>query len=861
MAKRCQEKDCPLWKGGIEVKYEGPKDAKVVVCGESPGRMETLEGRPFVGDAGMKLRHWCLEAELPYRKLFVMNAARCMINKKELTTKQVTMILKCCRNNVERVLKALRPKAIIVLGDFALRQIMKKSGITKSRGNWYYSNEFDCWVLPTFHPAFILRGNDGMEPWCIKDIRLVREFVASNYQHSEVEDDIDYQEVQSLAGLIPADGAVRAYIDSETQTNNFMSSDWVLLSYSISFTKGVSYHVQLHEECALQDADFTVKAMRRPDPAKKKKELVDVGVKRSNNFRRKMLELKAVLESNRLKKYIMTNYELHAFREGFIRAGMTPPRIGPVVMELQSAANVLNEVLYNMSSLSDLQQAFTDYKDDYKRKFNMEYDKTDMLAVPRKDMVHYACADADVTGRVGSELRKQFAKQSNERLLNYYIKFTIPTIQKTITALETYGAYIDMPAFPGVRDKIESDAKEAANRALRIVPKTVKKKHNGDWRLTRREFLQDILFSKKGFNLKPIKKAPSGEGYSTDKETRMLLLEQEGISAAAGDFINEYNEWAELSYTLSHSLKGFEKWVQNDGRIHSQFNLVRARTGRVSSASPNMMNNPKRSKLAPSIRRLIAAAPGYVLLAADEEQSELRWMAELSRDPAMREVFARGEDIHTATAKLLTQRPWNELTEEERKTARRNAKPVNFGLLYKMTVEGFQRYAKKEYGITLSLQEADAYVKAFFNKYRRISNYHENTINFCRKHLFVESPLGRRRRFPEINSPDKWVRLKAERDAVNHPIQSPSSDVVLMACNEIIDLDIDPQKFRPIMFIHDELVFELKEDEDIRCYAKLLKDAMENPQLERDFNYKMEVPLASSVKVGKNLADMEEIKF
>jgi len=847
----------------VEVRYEGPVTAKVVVCGESPGRQEIYFGRPFRGDAGDRLRQWCVQAELPYQKMFVMNAARCMINKGDLTTKEITTILKCCRPNVVKALNAIKPKVILVLGDFAQRQILKRSGITKARGNWYYSNEFECWIMPTFHPAYILRGNDGVEPWCINDLRLVHDFVLNDYQPPSTEEDVEYREVQSLAGLIPTDEKViRLYIDSETQTNKWLSPDWALLSFSVSFTKGVAYHVQLHEECALQDADFTVKAMRRTDPKKKKKELVDVGVKRSNNFHRKMLELKAILESERLKKYLMTNYEFHAFREGFRRAGMEPPKIRPVVMELQSAANVLDEVLYNLSSLDDLKKAFTDYKDDYKRKFNIDFDKGDMLAVPRDRLVHYACADADVTGQVGMSIRKQLAKPQHERLLNYYLKFSVPTIQKTLTALEMHGAYIDMQEYPNVRGKIAKDAEVSAKKALKHITKSLKKKHKGDLRLTRSDLVQDILFDKRrGFGLKPIKKTPGGEGWSTDKEVRMLLLEQEGISDDAVDFIVQYNEWAELSYALSHSLKGFEKWLQPDGRIHSRFNVVRARTGRVASSDPNMMNNPKRSKLAPSIRRLIAAAPGFVLMAADEEQSELRWMAELSRDPAMRAVFARGEDIHTATAKLLTRKAWTELTPDEQKIARRNAKPVNFGLLYLMTVEGFKRYAKKEYGIDLTIEEAAQYVDAFFKRYQKIRAYHAYQINFCRENLYVESPLGRRRRFPEINSPDKMIRLKAERDAVNHPIQSPSSDVVLMACNEMLDMDFDPNVCRPVMFIHDELVWEVREDADVRHYAKVLKHSMENPPLKRDFGYTMTVPLAASVKVGKNLADMEELKL
>lgn len=276
------------------------------------------------------------------------------------------------------------------------------------------------------------------------------------------------------------------------------------------------------------------------------------------------------------------------------------------------------------------------------------------------------------------------------------------------------------------------------------------------------------------------------------------------------------------------------------------------------SSDPNLMNIPKRGPSARIVRSLIAAKPGYILMAADESQSELRWLAHQSNDPAMIKVFRSGEDIHTATGKILSGAKWDTMDKAAQKKARQNAKPVNFGLVFGMSAKGFVQYAKQEYGLVLTIDQAESWMAKFFSNYKRIKTFHRDTIDFCRRHGYVISPLGRKRRLPEINSNDPYIRGEAERQAINHPVQSPSSDVVLMAANEIRKQGHDPKIFRPILFIHDELVFEVKVDVDLNYYAGIIKKALEHPPIERDFGVKLSVPLLSDVTTGPNLADMKD---
>jgi DNA polymerase-1 len=159
----------------------------------------------------------------------------------------------------------------------------------------------------------------------------------------------------------------------------------------------------------------------------------------------------------------------------------------------------------------------------------------------------------------------------------------------------------------------------------------------------------------------------------------------------------------------------------------------------------------------------------------------------------------------------------------------------------------------------MEVDEAQHYIDLWFGEYPELRVYHEKTIEFGRKHGYVESPLGRRRRLPELVAKDRYVRAEAERMAVNHPIQNPSSDVVVIAKNEMTRDEVFDDDFYVVMFIHDELVFEVKDDSKVEERAKVIKHYMENPPLKRDFDLTMRVPLLSSVKSGFSMTSLEKL--
>jgi DNA polymerase-1 len=275
-----------------------------------------------------------------------------------------------------------------------------------------------------------------------------------------------------------------------------------------------------------------------------------------------------------------------------------------------------------------------------------------------------------------------------------------------------------------------------------------------------------------------------------------------------------------------------------------------------------MQNNPKRSSESKKIRRLLVPEPGWSFLAVDIAQSELRWIAHIANERNMIKIFSQGIDIHSYTAERISGKKLSLMEPEERKTARFHSKALNFGAIYLISAWGFQRHAKKDYGIELSEEGAQEWLDMFLlEMFPGLPLYHRKYLEFCREHEYVESPFGRRRHLPNINSRNNRLRKEAERQSVNAPVQSASSDVVLLCAAELLRGNyLDKNECRVIAFVHDELIFEVRnKDGLIDKYYQRIKSVIEDPPTQR-FGFTMRVPLVCDGKVGyENLADMTDI--
>ncbi|MBV9574091.1 MAG: DNA polymerase I, partial [Acidobacteriales bacterium] len=276
------------------------------------------------------------------------------------------------------------------------------------------------------------------------------------------------------------------------------------------------------------------------------------------------------------------------------------------------------------------------------------------------------------------------------------------------------------------------------------------------------------------------------------------------------------------------------------GRLHTTFAQTGTATGRLASANPNLQNIPIRTELGREIRAAFTAAPGYLLLAADYSQIELRLLAHFSNDTLLVDAYRRGDDIHTITASQVFGVPPLMVTPDHR----RRAKVVNFGIVYGLSAFGLSQ----KLGIEPS--EAKQFINAYFEKYSGVRNFIDQTLEEARREQRVKTLFGRVRPMPDINSKNANQRGFAERTAVNTPLQGTAADLIKIAMIRI-DQEFRQRKLKSIMTlqVHDELVFEVPEDE-VDLVRTLVRDQMQNV-------HPLAVPLLVEIGVGKNWRDLE----
>jgi DNA polymerase-1 len=338
--------------------------------------------------------------------------------------------------------------------------------------------------------------------------------------------------------------------------------------------------------------------------------------------------------------------------------------------------------------------------------------------------------------------------------------------------------------------------------------------------------LGELLFQE--LKLPVLKKTASG-APSTDEEVLAKLAEDYPLPR----IVLQWRGLAKLKSTYTDKLPKMIHPVT--GRVHTSYNQAVAVTGRLASTDPNLQNIPIRTAEGRRIREAFIAPSGFRILSADYSQIELRIMAHISADPGLLSAFARGEDVHRATAAEVFAVPVSEVTSEQR----RYAKVINFGLIYGMSAFGLAS------NLGIDRQQAKHYIDRYFARYPGVLQYMERTRQEAREMGYVQTVFGRRLWLAEIQSPNGPRRQAAERAAINAPMQGTAADLIKMAMISV-DAQLQQKAMRSqmIMQVHDELVFEVADDE-IEALTKLVRDAMLNVA-------QLAVPLEVDIGVGEN---------
>ena len=432
------------------------------------------------------------------------------------------------------------------------------------------------------------------------------------------------------------------------------------------------------------------------------------------------------------------------------------------------------------------------------------------------DAVQYAAEDADVTLQLYNHLTALLEKEKS--LHSIYQDIEIPAMNALIK-IERNGVLIDHKILQNQSHVIGEKLIKLEDKAHELAGQP--------FNLSSPKQLQEILFEKLG--IKPLKKTPTGTPSTSED-----VLSELSANYPLPKLILEYRGLAKLKSTYTDKLPKMINEIT--GRVHTSYNQAVAITGRLASSDPNLQNIPIRTEDGRKVREAFIAPQGYKILSADYSQIELRIMAHLSKDQRLIEAFKNNEDIHKITAAEIFNCDLSSVSSEQR----RYAKVINFGLIYGMSAFGLAK------NLNIERVAAQNYIERYFSRYPSVRNYMEEAKQFAKNNGYVETYFGRRLWVPEINGSNGIRRAAAERAAINGPMQGTAADLIKMAMNAV-DNWIKQSKAitgKMIMQVHDELVFEVPEDE-VDLFKENIKDLMENIA-------ELDVPLKVDIGIGGN---------
>ena len=427
----------------------------------------------------------------------------------------------------------------------------------------------------------------------------------------------------------------------------------------------------------------------------------------------------------------------------------------------------------------------------------------------------YAGEDAEITMKLHQLLWSEL--QKTPELVKLFEQIEMPLVS-VLSRVERNGVLID-PA------KLLAHSVEIEQR-LKELETLVHQEAGEVFNLASTKQLQEILFNKLGLPI--LKKTPKG-APSTNEE---VLEELAQMGHQVPVLLMEHRGLSKLKSTYTDKLP--QMINAQTGRVHTSYHQAVTVTGRLSSSDPNLQNIPIRNEQGRRIRQAFIARDGYVILAADYSQIELRIMAHLANDANMIKAFAEGKDIHRSTAAEIFGVPLEAVTSEQR----RSAKAINFGLIYGMSEFGLANQ------LGISRTDAKKYMELYFQRYPAVQQFMLDIRKKAAEKGYVETLFGRRLYLPEINSSNQMRRKAAERVAINAPMQGTAADIIKVAMIGIDQAVRNCEDIAMIMQVHDELVFEVKADR-VEHYTQLIKAEMEKA-------IELKVPLIAEVGVGSN---------
>lgn len=572
------------------------------------------------------------------------------------------------------------------------------------------------------------------------------------------------------------DSADAFAFDTETTSLDFMDAEIVGISFAVK--KKEAFYVPLSE-----DKDAATKVLKKFKEVFLKSETLKIG----HNLKYDMSILKKY--GIEVEGQLFDTMLAHYLIQPDMRHGM----------------DVLAEAYLNYKTVS-IESLIGKKGKNQKSMREIEVDK----------VMPYACEDADITWRLKELFEPKIKEDRLERL---FYEIEIPLV-KVLADMEAHGVKIDSSALEEFSKRLQVEIEKTEKEIFEI---------SGDeFNISSPKQLGEVLFDKMKIVEKP-KKTKSGQ-YSTSEETLQKLADKHPI-------IEKILEYRSLNKLKSTYVDALPKLINpNTGRIHTSFNQTVTVTGRLSSNNPNLQNIPIRTERGREVRKaFVATDDNHTVLAADYSQVELRVIAHLSGDENMIQAFKDGKDIHAATASKVFEVPLEKVTSD----MRRNAKTVNFGIIYGISAFGLAQR------LNISRSEASEIIKQYFTKYAGVKEYMDSQVEKAKKQGYVETLYGRRRYLSDINSGNAIVRGFAERNAINMPIQGTSADMIKIAMHRIFEaFKKEGVQSKMTMQVHDELVFDARKNE-LDIIQPIIEEKMRDA-------IKLDVPIEVDMNTGMN---------
>lgn len=766
----------------------GPAPSKIMVVGEAPGYNEDDQGEPFVGASGQFLDASLEAVGIDRREdCFVTNVIKC--RPPENDTPSRADIKMCVSAYMGEEFGMVNPEFILLLGNSALQGVTGKSGITKHRGQVYEAHGSK--IFATFHPAAVLRNpryRSLIEADFQRFARLVR---GERSPTPETRITIVRTKSQLKDLCFHIMQAEELSYDIETFVAHPQGNN--LQEYRGVLSTIVSIAFTWEE-----GASWVVPLWHAETPWKdpdRVQRIIGAAIRQS--------PAKMVAHNGKFDARWM-GVKSMPVRQSF---------------DTMLALHMLDE--NRPKGLKPASQVFLGAD---------AYDVGDELSnareIPLKRLCTYNGKDTDYTHRLYHVLRDEMKREP--RIARVFTKLMMPA-SNALVEIENTGIQLDMERWTERFQKASEVEDRLRNYMLQFVPKENRDSINfaspkqvGVW-----------LFEDLG--LPVIERTKTGQASS--KESVLLQLGKEHKAVRA---MLKWRKWKKYQTTYFLPWRDFR---DDQDRIHPTYKLFGTVTGRLSCSDPNLQQVPRD----PFIRGILGARPGWTLVVADYSQVELRIAAMMADETTMLGQFARGEDLHMLRAMKITGKLDVDVTKEERKAA----KPVGFGFMYGMGAPKFVDYARDSYDVYYSLDEAEAVRRGFFNDYPKLLSWHERQRRIARKYGQVQNPIGRIRHLPDIISKDRAVQGEAERQAINSPVQSFASDLMLLALIELHRM-MPPDEAVIVGTVHDSILCEVRNDK-VKHWTPLIKSTMEDMSIvKRKFGTEVTVPIVADIEVGSH---------